>query len=188
MPHVPSDNEAPEQDKVNLVDRVITIAKGYIGQHEKPGNSGFVDPEFEKKMIAEGWVKGNPWCASFGRLVWKEAFTPDHPLYPLLEKYLSVGATKTFANFKNSKEFKVGQVPKPGALVIWQHGTGWQGHEGIVDYDKDPSDKKFPTIEGNTNEAGSREGVAVLDKIRTLGLPFQPKGLNILGFVYLPEA
>lgn len=168
-----------------LLERVIAVAKSYIGQHEKAGNSGFMDVEFEKKMIAAGWHKGDAWCASFGKLVWKEAFGKDHPLFPLLDKYMTASATSTYNNFRKAKEFKVGQTPKEGALVIWQHGSGWQGHEAIVSAIETPP--KFHTIEGNTNEAGQREGVAVLEKTRQTGLPFAANRLNILGFVYLPD-
>ena len=48
------------------------VARLDIGQKEKPGNSGFVDPQLEKDMRAIGWApvgRGVPvsWRNGFGR-------------------------------------------------------------------------------------------------------------------------
>lgn len=171
--------------KETLADRVVRIAISLVGQKEVSGNAGFQDAGFLKRMTEVGWKKGEAWCAYTGEIVWKEAFTKDHPLYPELDKLFSASATKTFANFKASKNFKTGQEPKKGALVIWQHGKGWQGHLAIVVEEMDKPD--FKTVEGNTNAAGGREGIEVAEKERKTGEPFKSKGLNLLGFVYLPE-
>lgn len=166
-----------------LLDKVLSAARSYIGQHETTGNSGFVDKAFQKKMEAIGWNKGQSWCAYFAELAWKQGFE-GHPLLPALDKLFSPSATATYSNFYGSTLFKTGLVPKPGALVAWRHGNGWQGHMGIVE--SVSADKIFVSIEGNTNQAGGREGVAVLRKTRQTGQPFKPSGLNLLGFVYLP--
>lgn len=169
----------------SLADRVVMIAKSIVGQKEISGNAGFKDPGFQKRMVEVGWKKLEAWCAYTGELAWKEAFTTQHPLYAELDKCFSASAVKTWENFKKSKHFKTGQVPKRGALVIWRHGSGWQGHLGIVIKELPKPD--FETVEGNTNAAGGREGVEVANKMRRTGEPFKAKGLNILGFVYLPE-
>ena len=169
---------------MTLLENVLATARKYLGQTEKTSNTGWNDPAFEAKMKLMGWAKPNPWCAYFTELVWKEGFD-GHPLLPLLNTLFSAAATATFANFNHTDKFKTGKTPKPGALVVWRHGTGWQGHIGIVSAIIDNT--TFKSIEGNTNEAGSREGTAVLEKTRKLGEPFKPSGLNIVGFVYLPE-
>jgi hypothetical protein len=168
---------------MTLLENVLTVAKKYIGKTEKSGNTGWKDPEFEKQMKVMGWSNTQSWCAYFSELVWKEGFT-GHPMLPQLDKLFSASATATFANFSHSGNFVTGNKPKPGALVVWRHGNGWKGHIGIVSSIVD--DKTFKSIEGNTNEAGSREGTAVLEKTRKLGEPYKPNGLNIIGFVYLP--
>lgn len=167
-----------------LQQKVLATAKKYIGQHEKKNNSGFLDQTFEKQMKSVGWNNGQSWCAYFAELAWKEAFI-GHQLFSSLDKLFSPSATATFANFKGSSLFKTGTTPKLGALVVWRNGNGWQGHIGIVS--EVVSETTFKAIEGNTNAAGGREGVAVLTKTRKLGEPFKAKGLNIIGFVYLPE-
>jgi hypothetical protein len=53
---------------------------------------------------------------------------------------------------------------RPGAIFIVDHGAG-KGHTGIVTR---VFDGQVGTIEGNTNQAGSREGDGVYQKVRTI--------------------
>ncbi len=168
---------------MTLQEKVISVAQSYIGKTEKAGNSGFNDPAFELNMKEVGFVKGQSWCAYFAELVWKEALK-DHSLYGSLDKLFSASAVATAANFKNSALFKTGTTPKVGAVVIWRHGKGWQGHAGVVEtVGKD----SFNSIEGNTNAAGGREGIEVARKTRKHPDSFKANGLNIVCFIYLPE-
>jgi hypothetical protein len=161
---------------------VIATAEKYLGQTEIAGNKGWVDKAFEKRMKAVGWAVGHSWCAYFTELVWKEAYA-GHKVAPTFDKLFSASATATYANFSASSLYKVGKLPAPGALAVWRLGTGWQGHIGIV---TKVSGSTFDTIEGNTNAQGSREGMYVARKLRRLGQPVRPNGLNLVGFVYCP--
>ncbi len=161
---------------------IITTAEKYLGQTEIAGNRGWVDKAFEKRMKAVGWAIGHSWCCYFTELVWKEAYA-GHKLAPAFDKLFSASSTATFANFSGSSLFKVGKLPAPGALAVWRLGVGWQGHIGIV---TKVNGATFDTIEGNTNAQGSREGMYVARKLRRLGEPHRPKGLNLVGFVYCP--
>lgn len=169
---------------LSLTDRVISAAKSIVGQMEKPGNSGFTDTLFEQRIKDTGWKKGEAWCAYTGEEIWKQAFTIDHPLYPELSELFSGSAVKTFENFSKSTEFETGDAPRPGALAIWRYGKSWQGHLAVVIEILEAPE--FKTVEGNTNAKGGREGIEVAIKTRKTGLPFAAKGLNLLGFVYLP--
>jgi hypothetical protein len=169
---------------MGIAEKIIQVATSYIGQKEVSGNKGFISPSFQKKMQDCGWKIGQSWCAYFTELVWKEAFGKSHPLYSTLDRLFSPSATATYANFNGSQNLKVGSVPKVGALVVWRYGNGWQGHIGIVE--SIVSGDTFKAVEGNTNNAGGREGIEVALKTRKTGLPFRPKGLNLIGFVY-PE-
>jgi surface antigen len=170
-------------------DNVVLIAKSYLNKYEKKNNSGFIDAEFEKKMKAVGWGVGQSWCAYFTELVWKEAFKVDAKIsveyYQSLDKLFSGSATATFANFSHSSLFKTGSTPKIGALSVWKHGNSWKGHIGIVSEIIDAT--TYKCIEGNTNSAGGREGIQVAEKVRKTGQPFKANGLNLIGFVYLPQ-
>lgn len=163
---------------------IVRVAKSYIGKHEKPNNSGFVDADFEKRMKDVGWSSGLAWCAFFTELVWKEAYGQGQ-VFTELSKLFSGSATTTYKNFELSATWKVGQVPVEGAIAIWRFGSGWQGHAAVVT--SVISKTSFETVEGNTNSEGGREGIEVAVKQRLTNKPFTKKGLNLVGFIYPKE-
>lgn len=163
---------------------IISTAKGFVGNHEKPGNTGFVDPKFEKLMVAAGFYNKAPWCAFFVRMVLTKAYANDAKLLPVIKKCCSGNAQLTFKNFKADGTFKTGMIPRPGAIAVWQHGNGTSGHIGIVENGQH-SFNTMQTIEGNTNGNGSREGDQVAVKLRTVDKPRTAVGLNLIGFIYL---
>lgn len=158
------------------MDKVLLVARKYIGQTEKPGNRGFKDAEFEKKMKSVGWAKTQAWCAYFCELVCREAL-PEKDLE--FARLFSASAVKTYENFQKAN--KVTDHPTPGALAVWRFGNGWQGHIGVVS--EVLSENFFKTIEGNTNAIGGREGYIVALKTRKLKQPYSVKGLNLIGFI-----
>ncbi len=169
---------------MTLQELIVQKAKSYIGQEELPQNSGFKNSWFQNLMAKVGWQKFQSWCAYFAMDVWIEVFTVVQPdTVPLIKKYANGSSLQTYINFQKSKEFHVQQNPVPGAIVIFRHGnSSTLGHEGIVTtVDGDCGGFNFTS--GNTSAAGSREGTIVADKHQKLNLPFNPNGLNILGFV-----
>lgn len=160
---------------------VVDIAKGYIGKTEKPNNSGFNDQAFEKKMEEVGFVKGHAWCSYFAELCFKEANQRD---WWKLEKLFSGSTVKTFQNFKGAG-YKIKDKPFVGALVIWQTQKNGKpqitGHAGIVSEVIDETN--FKSIEGNTNDGGSREGYIVAEKKRKVQKV--NNGLQVLGFIQI---
>lgn len=158
------------------------IAAKYIGQTEKPGNMGFTDADFEKRMQAVGFVKTHAWCAYFAELVFKEAY-PEK--FAELDKLFSASTIKTFNNFRDAA-YPIGHVPQVDSLVIFQSmkdGKGLStGHAGIVS--KVKSTWEFSSIEGNTSDAKSREGYIVAEHDRKV-LASVANGLKVLGFVHV---
>lgn len=161
-----------------MKDQIIPTAKKYLGFTEKPANSGFTDADFEKRMKDVGFQKGHAWCSYFAELVWKEAM-PEH--FAILDKLFSGSATATFKNFDLDKTFPTSQKPVPGALAIYRFGSGWQGHVGIV---IEVNGDRITNIEGNSNDQGGREGVAVVRKSRPVKTIPSAKGLNLVGYVH----
>ncbi len=160
---------------------IALTAQKYLGKREKPNNAGFVDAEFEKRMAAVGFIKGQSWCAYFSELVWSEAyFEYDPQRGHELSKIFSASATSTYKNFDINPGWEVSKVPVVGALAVWRHGLGWQGHIGIV---FKLGDKNFQSIEGNTNSEGGREGIEVALKTRALDYKIGDNKLNLIGFV-----
>ena len=169
----------------DIAGEIILTAIQYLGMKEIDGNSGFVDAEFEKRMKKIGWQKGQAWCAYFTELVWREAYAKFTDRSNELDKLFNGGAVNTYTRFSNDKRFTCNQTPVPGAIVIWQQYKGgkpsWQGHAGIVNTAID--DVKFPSIEGNTNSQGGREGIEVSAKTRRLLFSVND-GLRIKGFIH----
>lgn len=156
-----------------LNQEIAKVAKKYVGNTEISGNKGFENKEFEELMTAVGWRKDQAWCAYFTELVWKEAYNNifnDPNINKSLDILFSAGAVATFNNFRRS-EFFTSDTPCIGSLVIWQtfrrNVPHWTGHAGIV---VDHTDKTIVTVEGNTNQKGSREGDGVYEKLRIIKL------------------
>ncbi len=170
--------------KIN--DVIKETALKYIGQREKPNNSGFQDSEFEKKMKEVGFQSGQAWCAYFSELVWKEAYLKYNPgIAILLNNLFSASATATYKNFDLSPEFNVSKIPVVGALAVWRHGIGWQGHIGPVI--EIPDEINFRSVEGNTNSQGGREGFEVAPMPRKVDYTVKENRLNLIGFIIPKE-
>lgn len=134
--------------------RVIDTALSQVGVREATGkNDG---KAVEKYLRVCGLGKGYAWCAAFVSWVyqvcgvthfktaWAPGWFPRNKSIPL-----------TFSQGS-------GQTPKPGDVFgIWINNR--IGHVGLVYM---WGDKVVKTIEGNTNEAGSREGDGVYEKRR----------------------
>lgn len=165
----------------HLMNKLVDVAKKYIGQTEKPGNMGFTDAEFEKKMQAVGFQKTHAWCSYFVELCLKEAY-PEK--FAEFDKLCSGSAVQTFKNFQNAG-YLIGYVPCAGHVVVWQQMKEgqplWSGHIGIVSSVQD-NNWIFESIEGNTNDEGGREGYIVAEKTRK-HLADVKDGLKIIGFI-----
>ena len=158
------------------------VARQYIGQTEKPGNMGFNDATFEKKMQEVGFQKGHAWCSYAVELWFKEAY-PER--FDELDKLFSGSTIQTFRNFRDAA-YPIDHVPVVNHLVIWQMMKEGKpqptGHAGIVSEVK--SSWEFKSIEGNTNSHGGREGFEVAEKERKV-LATVVNGLKVLGFIQI---
>lgn len=167
---------------MTLTDKIIDVAKSYVGQEEVRENISFKDPTFLVKIKSVGWYVGAPWCAFLAKLIWQEAFmSADPPALSLIKEYSNGSAIDTYHNYSKSKEFHVSQTPTIGSIVIWVEGNGPAGHAGVVTNVIDAN--TIETIEGNTNTDGSREGYIVATKTRKINTPHSTS-LNLVGFVH----
>ena len=162
------------------------VAKKYLGKTEKPGNQGFHDVEFERRMKEVGFSKGQAWCAYWVELIFKESY-PE--LSKKLDTYFNASTVKTFQNFKEAG-YTISSTPLKDSLVVWQTQRNgkphWTGHCAVV---TDVIDETtFYSIEGNTipdNKTGSsRECYIVAKKLRKVRKV--KNGLQVLGFIKIP--
>lgn len=164
---------------------LIAEARSYLGVREDGENDGEFVRMFQS---AVGRAQKESWCICFIQFCIKKIESLcenvfDHAMIDgnldLLKSINPIaGVIETehaVTFFKTSyRQYKVAQ---PGFIAVWKHKDSDSGHGGIVESVRDGA---FTTIEGNTNEAGSREGDGVYRKKCTYG----PRGnLILLGFV-----
>ena len=166
---------------MSIAEKIVKVARGFVGQKEIKGNQGFYDKEFDEKMISVGFRLGNAWCSYFAELVWVDAYSDNADMLKLIKRNFSGSSYRTWQNFKelgmDSKEAKVGSV------VIWRKKKGGVyttlGHVGIV---TEVHDDYFVSVEGNTNVVGSREGDVVAEKKRSYNWN-KDRGLELTAFI-----
>lgn len=161
---------------------IVEIARSYIGQKEEPGNSGFVDPDFEAKMQKVGFYKSAPWCGFFCRLIWTEAGLSLEAMSGK-RKRIIVTASAVRSMKAASDCGRWSATPEIGSIAIWRNFKNGvpqsTGHMGIV---VDVGADSFTTIEGNTNANGGREGNTVAEKLRSFSW-YRKDGLRLMGFI-----
>lgn len=128
---------------------------GQVGIRELTGNNDGKQVEVYLKYV--GLPKGNPWCAAF--VCWvlgqNDVANPKSGYCPTL----FIGKNQVW-----KRDAKNNSVPLTGDVFgIYFKEKGRIAHVGFVDT---WSNSTVVTVEGNTNDAGSREGDGVYKKIR----------------------
>jgi len=172
----------------NLVD----IALKEVGVREVPINSnrGPRVEDFQKYVGA--WLVGAAWCAAFVAWVFGQAYPGANPAgkqsSAVMGFWTRNAGREDFLRFTpadvKSGKYKI----EPGDIFVLCNDPtkvdqvrvgrvkAHVGHCGICEGNMLTA-TKFGTIEGNTNEAGSREGGGVYHRSRSLDEP------KLVGFV-----
>lgn len=130
--------------------KALKTAISQLGQHENPLGSNWGTP-VKDYLKSVGINFPASWCMAF--VYWCFGQT-DNPL-------VKTGGVLKAWN-EADKKYRVTGEPQSGDIFIMNYGKGL-GHTGIVE----KVDKTFVyTIEGNTNDSGSREGIEVCRKQR----------------------
>lgn len=171
------------------------IARLFVGIQEIPGNQGWKEDKFipkslvlGQKMNAVGWQKGWAWCMLFAQVISELYLTQfDTTQINVFRKLFTPGAIATFNNFKREYPKMISNSPSENCIAIWQRYTNnkatWQGHAGLYVSLKKNS---LTTIDGNTNNQGSRTGEGVFEVTRNIDSK-PVNGLRFKGFILLPE-
>lgn len=148
---------------------IADVAAEQIGVHETSPNQG---PGIEKYWAATTYPDGmqdrQPWCSAFASWCVQEADRrseqlrfPIPPRWPAVAQWLD-WARDPAVGALVFKPFDSLHFPSKGDIVIYLPRVS---HVGIVEsFDG----RQVTTIEGNTNDTGGRDGVAVLRKERAL--------------------
>lgn len=138
---------------MTLQQKALKVAIGQIGQKENPLGSNWGKP-VQDYLKSVGINFPASWCMAF--VYW--CFEQCGPGNPLVKTGGVLNAWNTA-----DKKYRVVGDPQPGDIFIMNFGKGL-GHTGIVE----KVDANFIyTIDGNTNDSGSREGIEVCRKQRT---------------------
>jgi GH25 family lysozyme M1 (1,4-beta-N-acetylmuramidase) len=166
------------------VQRVIRTARHEVGYTEgRTASGGFNNnTKYADEVPGLEWADFQPWCATFVSWVAMKAKAAD--LYPRTASCDQAGLW-----FKGRKRWST--YPAIGAQVFFGSPRDLC-HTGIVvGYDEDD----IVTIEGNTNDTGSREGGSVLRKQRRrrddfvvgYGYPQFPEGIHAADPRFVPR-
>jgi hypothetical protein len=138
-----------------LSDKALEIAKTQVGKTENPKGSNWGEP-VQSYLKSVGISFPASWCMAFLYWSFQKAAT---------ELKIPNTAIKTGGVLKAWNTAPItakSLVPKVGSLFIMDFGGGL-GHTGIVER----FDETFIyTIEGNSNDEGSREGYEVCQRKR----------------------
>ena len=173
-----------------LITKVVSTARAFVGQREVGNNAGFADSKFQAEMIKSGWYKGAPWCSYLVETVFRTALldASRSQLWNVLENLFSGSAVETLHRFER-KGYTIKQTPSVGDIVVWRFGAGPSGHIGIVVGPISAGSKTFMTVEGNTRSSSPdsiiRDGDGVLLKSRRYGTKMSNSrgAFNLMGFV-----
>lgn len=150
--------------------KVIDIAISQVGVHEGRSNGSWNnDTRYADEVPGLKWADKQPWCQTF--VTWVARKAGVQHLYGDPERPT---ASCDFAGDWWKKQGRWSEYPAVGAQVFFGYPHDLN-HTGIVyAYDAD----FIYTIEGNTNDNGSREGDGVYRKKRPR------RGANIIGYGY----
>lgn len=147
--------------------RLLFHAKPFIGQvHEVTPNHG---PLVDQFLSSVGLAPGNAWCMAFLQYLIRQV---EQEFGCVSQIYRSGGVIETWQKTHQDVQCP----PKPGSLILFKTSEG-HGHCGLI---RDVIDTlHVSTIEGNTNNAGSRDGDGVYEHVRLSHLG--PRGFETLG-------
>jgi hypothetical protein len=140
-----------------LAEKSLQFAKTQLGVCEIPKGSN-AGPHVEGYLRSVGLGKGYAWCMAF--VYWNVQTATD-----VLSVKNPLKKTAGVMDQWNYLDNKKSAIPEVGDIFIMDFGKGL-GHTGFVE--KLLPNGKFQTIEGNTNDDGSREGYEVARRIRTV--------------------
>lgn len=140
----------------DLALKALSHAIDEIGVREDGGpNRG---PEVDVYLRAVGLDPARdsyPWCAAFVFWCYQRAAGN-------LKAPLTLPRTASVRKLLEASTGQRTQFPQRGAIFVQDHGSG-RGHCGLV---LDVGGRTIVTVEGNTNDDGSREGIGVFLRTR----------------------
>jgi hypothetical protein len=159
----------------NIAHLALEIAQGQVGQSEDPRGSNR-GPMVDQYLAATGLNPGFAWCQAFVYWCYNEAakkLGTSNPVLKTAGVYDCWNRTSTSTGSNTMKLTKPAimkqpELLQPGDQFILTFGKS-AGHTGFIErVDITTGDIMIHTIEGNSNNDGSREGYEVVRHVRKL--------------------
>jgi len=162
----------PTMAELNLA--VLEVARQYIGVREIGGPNRGPEVELFQKAV-DGRATSEAWCMAFVQFSIK-AVEDMHGIESRLHR--SENCLAVWTRTPPELRLAINFPPGPGHIMIWNVPGTERGHAGIIMGRN--TEGNFLTVEGNTNDAGSREGDGVYVKTRT---PTGSERFRVLGWL-----
>lgn len=134
------------------------IGRSQIGVKEKPLGSN-AGPQVNEYLKSVGLGPGFFWCVAFTYWCYQEASKKLSVPNPTLR---TASSSDLYAWAK--KNGRLVRRPKRGDIFVVRGGERTHYHTGMVD-DEVGANGRFPTIEGNSNDDGSANGIEVAHRV-----------------------
>ena len=151
----------------SIATAALAIARTQIGVREQPTGTNR-GPEVDKYLLTTGLdpaAGSYPWCIAFVYWCFNEAAREAGVAHPLpktagvLTHWRKAGE-RGVRRITTTEAAMRPDLVQPGHVFIMDYGAG-VGHAGVV---VEVRGGKLVTIEGNTNDGGSREGIGVFQR------------------------
>lgn len=143
----------PTGTPLSLGTNTLSIARSQLGCKEEPKGSNW-GKDVQKYLGSVGITFPAAWCMAFVYWCTEQAAKELKVKNPLVK---TGGVMMQWNKIPASMKVK---DPKPGDIFIMDFGAG-KGHTGFVSAVKG---SRIETVEGNSNDEGSREGFEVCRK------------------------
>jgi hypothetical protein len=161
---VPSNSSAPSE----LVKGAIEFAATQIGVRENPlgSNRGKEVDQYLRAVGLNPVGNSFAWCVAFTHFCYLKAAAsldsenPHIKTAGVLDHWNKAGRKPGAVRVTNANAVADPSLVKPGSLFIIDLGGGL-GHSGMV---VETANGRLVTIEGNTNDNGSRNGIGVFQR------------------------
>ena len=161
--------------ETSIYTAVLAVAQQHLAEHPiefQASGQGNIGPWVRLYMLGKQG-SSQPWCAGFVSHIIGQA---AHDLGVPVPIPRQVGVDALVGDAKADDRFvaegtvatgtqRLTKIPKGAIFCVRRTSTDWT-HTGIV---TDPGKTAFSTIEGNTNDEGSREGFEVCARSRAYG-------------------
>lgn len=135
----------------------LDVAIGQLGRMEVPPGSN-AGPDVAKYLASVGLGPGFAWCAAFVFWCAGQAGPNALPRTGGVQKMWRDGLSAGLPALRPAEALAEPARIAPGMVFFISHGAG-TGHTGFVEGIR--PDGRLITVEGNTNDGGSREGIGV---------------------------